>query len=72
VRPADKLSIQVVVPVTGTQVWVLAANFQPFHQSLVVVSSMDTSDLEMLAPAPAAAVPVIVPVQFVPYVVFAG
>jgi hypothetical protein len=68
----DRVYIQVVVPETGRKVCLEAANLEPFHQSLLVVSSMDTRVLEMLAPAPAAAVPVIVPVQFVPYVVFAG
>ena len=61
--------IHVVVPVTPTQVWELEAKAEPFHQSLVVVSSIESKVLEIAAPIPAAAVPVKVPVQFVPYVV---
>jgi len=58
-------SSQVVVPVTGTKVWVLAAKAVRFHHIVVLVSSMATSVLVMvvLAPELDEAVPVIGPVQ---------
>ena len=44
----------------------MALNEVPFHQCLVVVSSMATAVLDRLDPEFAEAVPVIVPVQSVP------
>ena len=57
---------QVVVPLTGTKVWVPSVNPEPLHHWPVVVSSMASSVELMVAPVPGEAVPVIVPVQSAP------
>jgi hypothetical protein len=61
------VSIQVVVPVAGTKVLLAVKEVPvPFHHLSVVVSSIATETVLMLAPVPAEAVPVMVPVQLVP------
>jgi hypothetical protein len=67
--PAARGSNQVVVPVTGTKVWVLAAKAVPFHHVVVLVSSMATLVLAMVVPGTDEAVPVTGPVQSDPYLV---
>jgi hypothetical protein len=57
---------QVAVPVALTDVWLVALNEVPSHHLPVEVSSMATDTAEMVAPGPAEAVPVIVPVQLAP------
>ena len=54
-----RVSIQVVVPVTGTKLWLEAMNDVPLHHWLVVVSSIATSVLAMVVEAADEAVPVI-------------
>jgi hypothetical protein len=58
----------VVVPLTGTKVWVLALNDEPLHHLVALVSSMATAveAMVVLAPEFDEAVPVIVPVQSAP------
>ena len=68
VRPAPKESIQVVVPLTGTKLWLLALNDEPPHHLSVAMSSMASVVVLIVVPAPAfdEAVPVISPIQLVP------
>jgi len=65
---ASRASIQVVVPLTGTKVWVLALNDEPLHHLVALVSSMATAveAMVVLAPEFDEGVPVIVPVQSAP------
>jgi hypothetical protein len=62
------VNIQVVLPLAGKKVWVLALNPEPFHHLPVVVSSMATDTLVIVDPSPEfdEAVPVITPVQSAP------